>query len=206
MSTDPGDHVFWLISRASGVVALVLASLGVCLGLLMGGRLVRGRLAEVRASHEAISLATLVAIVVHAAALLGDSYLKPSIADLTIPFVSDFKTLWTSAGIVAGWGLILLAASYYARGWIGQSRWRTLHRFTVLAWALGLAHSLGEGTDAGTTWFLALTAIAVVPAIALFIARVIPATPQRKDPDVHRSTIPRGPVARELDVRPQPHH
>jgi hypothetical protein len=42
---------------------------------------------------------------------------------------------------------------------------------------LGIAHSLGEGTDAGTTWFLALTAIAVVPALGLLIVRHLPSTP-----------------------------
>ena len=52
-----------------------------------------------------------------------------------------------------------------------MQRWRRLHRFTALAWALGLAHSLGEGTDAGQTWFLAMTAIVVVPAISLLAVR-----------------------------------
>jgi hypothetical protein len=36
---------------------------------------------------------------------------------------------------------------------------------------LGVIHSLGEGTDAGQVWFLAMTAIVVVPAAVLFIAR-----------------------------------
>jgi sulfoxide reductase heme-binding subunit YedZ len=169
--TDPSQHLFWLTSRAAGTAALVLASLGVCVGLLMGGRLVRGRGIDLRAAHEALSLATIVALVVHALALLGDSFMSPSLADLTIPFVSGYKTLWTSIGIVAGWGLIVLGLSYYARRWIGQRRWRSLHRFTVLAWALGVVHTLGEGTDAGQTWFLVMTAIVVAPAVALFIAR-----------------------------------
>ena len=47
-----------------------------------------------------------------------------------------------------------------------------MHRFTVLAWWLGVIHSLGEGTDAGEVWFLAMTAIAVVPALVLFVARL----------------------------------
>jgi sulfoxide reductase heme-binding subunit YedZ len=139
----------------------------------MGGKFVRGRGIDLRAAHEAISLATLVAIVVHALALLGDSFVHPSVADLAVPFASAYKTVWTTIGIFAGWGMILLGLSFYARRWIGQRRWRSLHRFTVLAWGLGLIHSLGEGTDAGQTWFLAMTAIAVVPAVVLLVARVI---------------------------------
>ncbi|MDQ6811546.1 MAG: hypothetical protein M3Z95_06580, partial [Actinomycetota bacterium] len=46
-----------------------------------------------------------------------------------------------------------------------------LHRFTALAWILGLAHALGEGTDAGQAWFLAMTTIVVIPAIGLLATR-----------------------------------
>jgi sulfoxide reductase heme-binding subunit YedZ len=81
-------------------------------------------------------------------------------------------TIWTTAGIVAGWMMIILGLSFYARRRIGQQRWRKLHRFTALAWVLGLAHSLGEGTDAGQVWFLIATGIVVIPAAALLVARL----------------------------------
>jgi sulfoxide reductase heme-binding subunit YedZ len=170
--TDASPHLFWLASRAAGTAGLVLASLGVCIGLLMGGRFVRGRGLDLRATHEAVSLATIVAIVVHGVTLLGDKFMNPSVADIAIPFVSGYQTFWTTTGIVAGWGLAILGLSYYARKWIGQRRWRSLHRFTVLAWALGIVHSLGEGTDSGSAWFLAMVAIAVVPAVVLFAKRI----------------------------------
>jgi sulfoxide reductase heme-binding subunit YedZ len=169
--TDPVPHVFWITSRAAGSAALVLSSLGVCLGLLMGTRLLRGRRVDLNVSHEAVSLATLGAIVVHGVSLLGDSFMHPSAADIALPFAWGYKTGWSTTGIVAGWGLLALGLSYYARGWIGAKRWRKLHRFTVAAWALGVIHSLGEGTDSGETWFLAMTAIAVVPPALLFLAR-----------------------------------
>ena len=73
----------------------------------------------------------------------------------------------TSAGIVAFWMLLVLGLSYYARQRIGVQRWRVLHRFAALAWILGIVHSLGEGTDAGQAWFLAMSALVVVPALAL---------------------------------------
>jgi sulfoxide reductase heme-binding subunit YedZ len=137
----------------------------------MSGKMMRGRGVDLRAAHETISIATLVAIVVHAVSLLGDQFLNPNLADLTIPFVSGYKTVWTTIGIIAGWSTLLLGLSFYARRWIGQRRWRSMHRFTVLAWVLGVIHSLGEGTDAGQVWFLAMTAIVVVPAAVLFVAR-----------------------------------
>ncbi|HJS92797.1 MAG TPA: hypothetical protein VJ741_00940 [Solirubrobacteraceae bacterium] len=170
--TDPTPHLFWITSRAAGFAALVLASLAVSAGLLMSSKLLKGRTSELRSSHDTLALATIVAIVLHGVALLGDQFLHPSIADIAIPFVSSYKTFWTSLGIVGGWGLTLLGLSYYARRCVGAARWRKLHRFTALAWLAGLVHALGEGTDAGQLWFLAMVAVVVVPALALLATRL----------------------------------
>jgi sulfoxide reductase heme-binding subunit YedZ len=170
LATATGPHVFWLASRAAGIAALILSSVSVCVGLLMGTRLRAGRGAELRVAHEALSLATLAAIAVHGLTLLGDGFLRPSLADISVPFAGSYMTLWTTAGIVSFWALALLGLSYYLRGRIGVQRWRRLHRLAALAWALGLAHSLGEGTDAGQSWFLAMVAITTVPALLALAA------------------------------------
>jgi sulfoxide reductase heme-binding subunit YedZ len=170
LATATGPHLFWITSRAAGIAALILSSVSVCVGLLMSGRL-RGRLGELRVAHEALSLATLAALLVHGVSLLGDSFMHPSLADIALPFASSYETFWTSAGIVSFWTLALLGSSYYFRARIGVQRWRRLHRLTALAWILGLVHALGEGTDAGQTWFLVMVGVAVVPALALLSVR-----------------------------------
>jgi sulfoxide reductase heme-binding subunit YedZ len=173
LATATGPHLYWLASRAAGSAALILSSVSVCVGLLMGGRVLKRRWPDLRVTHEALSLATLAAIAVHGLTLIGDPFLNPSLADVSIPFVSGYKTVWTTIGIVAFWAMLALGLSYYARGRIGVQRWRLLHRFTALAWILGIVHSLGEGTDAGQAWFLAMTAIVVLPALGLLGARWI---------------------------------
>jgi methionine sulfoxide reductase heme-binding subunit len=173
MHTNPDPYLLWITSRAAGFAALILASLGVSLGLLMSTKLLKGRGPDLRVAHETLALATIAALLVHALSLLGDSYLRPTVFDLTIPFVSGYRTFWTSLGIVAGWGLMLLGLSYYARRSIGTTRWRKLHRFTALAWVFGLAHALGEGSDAGQLWFLAMVAIVAVPALLLLATRML---------------------------------
>lgn len=170
-ATAIGPHIYWLASRAAGSAALLLASASVCMGLASGMRLLKGRAADLRMLHEALSLATIGALLVHVLTLLGDGFLNPSLGELTVPFLSGYATIWTSTGIVAFWMLLALGLSYYARARIGVRRWRVLHRFTALAWLLGLAHSLGEGTDAGQAWFLAMVAIVVLPALALLAMR-----------------------------------
>jgi sulfoxide reductase heme-binding subunit YedZ len=188
-SVDIGAHLFWITSRAAGVSALILSSVAVTIGLLMGSRLVRGKRAlDARALHEVLSLATIAAIVLHAGILLGDAFIHPSIADLTIPFVSGDQRWWLSLGIIAGWSTVLLGLSFYVRQHIGTRLWRSAHRFTALAWIGGVVHSLGEGPDAGTPWFLAMTAIVVVPPLLLLGVRLIGPAVRRPDPRTSHAT------------------
>jgi sulfoxide reductase heme-binding subunit YedZ len=171
LATDTSQHLFWITSRAAGTAALVLSSLGVCVGLMLSGRFVRGRGADLRPLHEALSLATIAALVVHGLSLVGDKYLHPSLIDVAIPFAGSYKTGWTSLGIVAFWATLLLGPSYYVRRAIGQKRWVTLHRFTAIAWIAGIVHAFGEGTDATSPWFLLLIAATTVPALLLLTLR-----------------------------------
>ena len=171
LATATGPHLFWITSRAAGTAALLLSSTSVGVGVTMGGRLWKGRGVDLRVAHEALSLATIAAIVVHGVSLLGDSFLHPSLADIAIPFASSYREPWMAIGIIAGWATILLGLSFYARGRIGQERWKKLHRFTALAWILGIAHSLGEGTDAGQRWFLVGLGVVVLPALGLLLMR-----------------------------------
>ena len=187
-----GPHLWWLASRAAGIVALILSSFSVSIGLLMGGRSRRVRGTDLRVAHEALSLATLAAIAVHGLTLIGDGFLKLSLADVSLPFIASYKSFWTTTGIVSFWALALLGLSYYVRGRIGAQRWRVLHRFTALAWIFGVAHSLGEGTDAGQGWFVAMTAIVVAPALALLANRWLTSRKQRNQKSAPRArAIPR---------------
>ena len=165
------DHLFWITSRAAGTAALLFSSAAVGFGLTMTLKLFKGKGPDLRVTHEALSLATMAAIVVHAVSLLGDKFLHPSIADITIPFASSYKEPWMAIGIVSGWAMLALGLSYYVRRHIGAQRWRKLHRFTSLAWVAGIAHSLGEGTDAGLTWFVVCLGIAAFPATMLLLYR-----------------------------------
>ena len=171
LATSTSPHLFWITSRAAGTAALLLSSLGVCAGILMSGRFMRGRGADLRPLHEALSLATIAAVLVHGLSLIGDKYLHPSLIDVVVPFAGSYKTGWTSLGIVAAWALVLLGPSYYARRVIGQRRWVKLHRFTAVAWIGGIVHAIGEGTDSGSAWFLLLIAATTVPALVLLSLR-----------------------------------
>jgi sulfoxide reductase heme-binding subunit YedZ len=175
MSSTLGQHVWWLASRASGVVALGLVTISVVLGLMMAGKLSRrpgiGR--TLSAIHEQTALTGLVAIAAHGLTLLGDPWLNPGPAGISIPFVMAYKTLWVGLGISAGWLAALLGLSFYIRRRIGPRLWRRAHKATVLVYVLGVAHTLGAGTDAASPW-LFFPVVASIPLVAgLFAARVV---------------------------------
>lgn len=176
--TSIGPHLFWVTSRAAGISAMVLASVSVGLGLSMAARVGGGRLSDRKTLHEALSIGVMISVIVHALSLIGDSFMRPSLVDVTVPLVSDYKTLWMSVGIVSGWSLILFGLGYYARRRIGLNRWKVVHRFTLLAWAGGLIHALNMGTDAGQTWFLVLLGLSAAPPLALLGIRILERRPR----------------------------
>ena len=174
---DPAQHAFWLASRAVGVVAMVLVAASVGLGLALSGRLARqpGAPGRIRVLHEAIALTSLIAIATHGLLLLGDSYLHPGIAGIALPFAMPNQPAWTGIGIIGGWLAAILGLSFYVRRWIGTRTWRTMHRFTLLVYALGIAHTLGSGTDAGSAWLLAILGATALPIVFAATYRFLPA-------------------------------
>jgi len=169
------SHGWWLASRASGLVALVLVTVSVLLGLTMSGKLMRrpGFAKKLLAVHEQTALAGLVAIAVHGIALLGDPWLHPGVAGVTVPFALGYKTLFTGLGVIAAYLAALLGLSYYARRRIGARLWRKAHRATVVVYLLGLTHALGAGSDASAVWFRWWVMLTTPLVGGLFVYRVL---------------------------------
>jgi sulfoxide reductase heme-binding subunit YedZ len=203
-------HGWWLASRASGLVALVLVTVSVGLGLAMAGKVMRrpGLSKKLMAIHEQTALAGLVAIAVHGITLLGDPWLHPGVTGIAVPFTMGFKTAFTGLGIIGGYLAALLGLSYYVRRRVGAKLWRKAHRATVVVWVLGLAHALGAGTDATAVWFR-WWVILTTPVIGgLFVYRVLSGRakkqaraarprPQRSLPPERVPQIPRTPALEE---------
>ena len=187
-STDPGQHLFWLSSRAFGVVAMVLVSLSVGVGLALAGRVSKrpGMARRLKQLHESLALAGLLAIALHGLLLLGDSYLRPGLAGIAIPFALGHRMVWTGLGVIAGWMSAVIVGSFYVRRWIGVKVWRWLHRWTLAVYGLGIVHTLGSGTDATSAWLIALLALTAAPvAVVATLRRPWTTTPSRT-----RSTTP----------------
>jgi len=194
------SHGWWLASRASGLVALVLVTFSVFLGLTMAGKVMRrpGLSKRLMALHEQTALAGLVAIAVHGIALLGDPWLHPGVSGIAVPFTMGFRPLFTGLGIVGGYLAALLGLSYYVRRRIGAKLWRKAHRATVLVYLLGLVHALGAGSDASTIWFRWWVMLTTPVIGGLFVYRVLAARAKKQA----RAARPRPLRALPADRRP----
>jgi methionine sulfoxide reductase heme-binding subunit len=174
--TDPGQHIFWIASRAFGVVALVLVAVSVGMGLAMAMRSAKGpgAMAKLKQAHEATALVALLAIAAHGLTLLGDTYLRPGLSGIAIPFVMSHRPLWTGLGVVGGWLAAILGLTFYARKWIGPKLWRQMHRWTLAVYVLAVVHTLGAGTDARSFWLVVIVIATVAPLTIMAAVRLLP--------------------------------
>lgn len=184
---DPADYGWWLASRAAGVVAMVLISLSVLIGLTMATGVLR-RPALKRTllkAHEHLALAGLVAIAVHGVTLMGDAWMNPGAVGVLVPFALDYRPVFTGLGILAGYLALVLGLSFYVRRRIGGRLWRRMHRATVAVWALGVVHALGAGSDASTPWLRATLLVTGLPIVYLFVLRLLQGRAPRPAPSRH---------------------
>jgi sulfoxide reductase heme-binding subunit YedZ len=206
ISTTLQSHGWWLASRASGLVAFALITVSVGIGLAMAGKVMRrpGLSRKLVRIHEQTALVGLVAIAVHGITLLGDPWLNPGVAGVTVPFAMSYKTLFTGLGVVAGYLAALLGLSFYIRKRIGPRLWRKAHRATVVVYALGLVHALGAGTDASAVWFR-WWVILTAPLIGgLFVYRLLGRRAVRPAAGKAREALPRPTAPRHALPRPTP--
>ncbi len=211
--TGSAHYVWWLAGRSAGMVALGLITASVLIGLAMAARILppRWRRSAV-AAHQHLALVSLCAIAAHGLLLASDPWLKPGISGVTVPFALAYRPVWTGLGIIAAYLAAIFVLSFYVRRRIGARTWRRLHRFTVVAYVLALAHTLGSGTDAtipAVRYALLATAVPVVALLALRLARErvatrarraasAPPTTSRHDPARVRATAHRAAVDARL--------
>jgi predicted ferric reductase len=153
----------WYASRATGVVALVLLTVVVVLGILVNRR---GRLPGLprfatTSLHRSVSLLAVAFVAVHVITAIADPYVTIGIVAAVVPFTSAYKALWIGLGAVSLDMIIALIVTSLARARIGRRTWRAVHWLAYASWPVALAHGLGSGTDLRTGWLLVLTVLSI---------------------------------------------
>jgi len=147
-------HIYWYLGRAGGFVAFGLLFASVALGLAVSSRVFDGLLARpwVFEMHQFLSLFVLVAILFHALILLPDPYAQFRLQELLVPFESHYRAFAVGVGVIVLYGSIIVSASFWMKGLIGQRGWRALHYLTFLLFAGAIVHGIMAGTDSREPW------------------------------------------------------
>lgn len=178
----PQPTAFWDLARTSALVAYLLFSFSVVLGLLITNRMARmwpGGPAAVDL-HQFASLLGMAFAMFHGLILLGDKYINLSLFQIAIPFAATpYRPLWVGLGQLSFYMLIPITFSFYFRKRIGAKAWRTLHYGTFLAYSFATVHGLLAGTDATSPFFLLMYAGTGVLIAFLTLYRIFTIKPAR---------------------------
>jgi sulfoxide reductase heme-binding subunit YedZ len=171
--TAPANYVWWLAGRSAGMVAMGLITCSVILGLAMASRVVPARRrGDAVRLHQHLALIALGAIAAHGMLLAADPWLKAGVKGIVVPFVIGYRPFWTGLGIVGAYLAAILGLSFYLRRRIGARLWRRMHRFTIVAYVLSLAHALGSGTDTSIPVVRYAMLASALPVLFLFALRL----------------------------------
>ncbi|WP_236793693.1 ferric reductase-like transmembrane domain-containing protein [Amycolatopsis sp. GM8] len=161
------NTALWDFGRGTGVVALVLLTVSTVLGIATrSGRpapwLPRFAITEV---HRNVSLLATVFVALHVVLLLFDPYAMLRLFDLVVPFAGNYRPFWQGLGTLALDILLVIVVTSLLRHRLGHRTWRAIHWTAYGLWPVGFAHALGTGTDAFSTWFLALAVVCAAAVI-----------------------------------------
>jgi len=171
----------WYATRAFGVVALVLLTATVILGIAGTARFAAPGLPRVVTAglHRNLSLLVLALVALHVLTTIADGYAPIGFASAVVPFDSAYRGLWLGLGTVAFDMLLAVALTSLLRDRLSYGTWRGVHWLAYACWPVALWHSLGTGTDSRVPWLLTLDAVCVAGVAGAVWWRLSLATPGR---------------------------
>jgi methionine sulfoxide reductase heme-binding subunit len=161
----------WYASRATGVVAMLLLTAVLVLGILVNrqGRLPGLPGFAVTGLHRNVSLLAVAFLAIHVVTAIADPYVTIGLAAAVLPFASAYKPFWLGLGAISLDLVAALILTSLARARMSRRAWRGIHWLAYAAWPLAVGHSLGSSSDARSGLVLGVLAgcvLAVVAALA----------------------------------------
>ncbi len=162
------SKVLWYLTRGSGLIATVLLTASVVLGIVTTNRVSAPAWPRflIAALHRNISLFVMVVLGFHVAVAVLDSYAPLAWVDAVLPLHSSYRPVWLGLGALAFDLLLAVIVTSVLRTRLGYRRWRAVHWAAYASWLSAIAHGLGTGSDTKTRWVLVLTAGCVLVVVA----------------------------------------
>lgn len=192
-ATAAGSQGLWLVSRASGLILLVLFSVVMVLGVATrtGATSRRWPRFAVAELHRSLSLFAVALLGLHVATALLDPYVSIGWIAAILPFTSHYETLAIGAGTLAVdlGGAVLITSLLRRR--LGLRTWRAVHYLAYLAWPVAFVHAIRAASYDQHLWWVALaewgSLAAVATAVVVRLVRRGSPGPDRPSPDAERS-------------------
>jgi methionine sulfoxide reductase heme-binding subunit len=139
----------WYASRATGVVALLLLTAVLLLGLLVTrqGRLPGLPRFAVTGLHRNLSLIAVVFIVLHVLTAVADSYVNIPLTAAIVPLASPYERVWLGLGAVSLDIMIAVIVTSLLRRHLSRRLWRGVHLLAYVSWPVAWLHSIFSSTD-----------------------------------------------------------
>jgi methionine sulfoxide reductase heme-binding subunit len=170
-----GPSIYWYLTRSTGAVAVLLLTAAIVLGVIEVERWSTARWPRfvIDSLHRNVALLALVFLVVHILSSVLDSFASISVVDAFVPFVGSYRPFWLGLGAVAFDLILAVILTSLLRARMGFATWRAVHWLTYASWPIALLHGLGTGSDASSSWLLALSVVCVVAVLAAVLTRAI---------------------------------
>ena len=161
------SRALWYLTRGFGLVALILLTVTMVLGLTEAVRYARPGWPRfvVSALHRNASLLAVVALTIHMVTSVLDTYAPIHLADVFLPFVSAYRPFWLGLGALALDLLLALVITSLLRERSGHRAWRAVHWMAFACWPVAVIHGLGTGSDTRIGWVQLLYVGCVVAVI-----------------------------------------
>lgn len=165
----------WYLARISGITGyillflLMMSGVGITTGYIFNlfGPIIAWRI------HRTMGISLGLFIVIHLVTLFMDDFMNFSLAELLIPFVSDFKPIYISAGIIGFYLLIVIIITSIILIAKKYKVWRFLHYLTFPTFLLFWFHGVYTGTDSDTITMQIVYWTTGITAISAFVYRLI---------------------------------
>lgn len=148
----------WFVTRGSGVVALILLTCAMLLGVTLGLRARSARWPRFAFAdlHRNLTLLAIVFVAMHVITTIADGYAPISFVSAFVPFTSSYRPVWLGLGAISLDLLLALVVTSLLRHRISARFWRAAHWLAYLTWPVALVHSFGTGSDARFGWLASL--------------------------------------------------
>lgn len=172
----------WYANRATGVVLVVLLTVSTAMGVYStarGGSTRWPRFAT-QSLHRNVSLLAMVLLALHIASAVVDTFVDIRWYEAFVPFVGSYKPLWLGIGAVASDLLLAVLVTSLVRHRLQHRSWRVVHLLSYPAWAVGVLHGIGIGTDSFTSWGLSVSAASTGVVATFAVVRLVTLVNERR--------------------------